>query len=110
MVENKVLEVINFLQHCLEEKKLDISKIILFGSQTKGNASRQSDMDVVIISKDFRKKNIFRRAELTKEAEIMTIKKFLVPLDIITLTPEELKSKTSLVSEYARNGKVVYAT
>jgi hypothetical protein len=33
----------------------------------------------------------------------------MVPLDIITLTPEEYENRTSLATEYAREGKVVYA-
>ncbi|MBI5583197.1 MAG: hypothetical protein HY892_05190 [Deltaproteobacteria bacterium] len=50
-----------------------------------------------------------RLAHLTKDAEIRTIKKFMVPLDIITLTPEEYESRKSLSAEYAHQGQVVYA-
>ena len=46
---------------------------------------------------------------MTKEAEIKTIKKFRVPLDIITLTSEEFESGKSLITEFARKGKVMYA-
>jgi len=42
------------------------------------------------------------------EAEIMTIKKFLIPLDIITLTPEEFESGISLIAEFAKEGEVIY--
>jgi len=108
MAEDKAIEAIRFLQKCLKEKGLNISKIILFGSQAKGKATEESDIDVVIISDDFRDKDIFERAMLTKDAEIMLIKRFLIPLDIITLTFEEFESGTSLVAEYARNGKVIY--
>jgi hypothetical protein len=34
----------------------------------------------------------------------MTIRKFMVPFDIITMTPDELESGTSLVCDFARNG------
>jgi hypothetical protein len=37
-------------------------------------------------------KDIFKRANMTKDAEIKTIKKFLIPLDIITLTSKEFKN------------------
>jgi len=40
--------------------------------------SEGSDVDIIIISDDFQGKNIFERARLTKEAEIMTLKKFKV--------------------------------
>ncbi len=109
MVKDKVVEAIRFLEHCLKEKGLNVSKIILFGSQIKGKASKESDVDIVIISDDFRNKNIFERARLTKEAEIKTLRKFMMPLDIITLTSEEFENEKSLIAEYARKGKVMYA-
>lgn len=94
-----------FLCECLKEKGLKLSKVILFGSQAKGLSTAESDIDIVIVSEEFRNKNIFKRAEMTKDAEIRTIKKFMVPLDIITITPEEYEERTSLVAEYASNGK-----
>lgn len=109
MVKGKVTEAIRFFEKCLKEKGLHVSKIILFGSQVKGKATGESDVDIAIISDDFRNKDIFERARLTKEAEIKTIKKFMMPLDIITLSSEEFESGKSLVAEYARKGKVMYA-
>ncbi len=109
MTENKVEEAIKFLERCLKEKGLKVSKIILFGSQVKGKTTEDSDVDILIISEDFRGKDIFERARLTKDAEIMTLKKFMMPLDIVTLTSEEFERGTSLVVEYARKGKVMYA-
>lgn len=107
MVKSKVVKSIKFLAECLKKYGLSYSKIILFGSQIEGKTTRESDIDVVIISENFRGKDIFERAKLTKDAEIMTIKKFMIPLDIITMTPEEFDSGTSLISEYAKNGIVI---
>lgn len=109
MAKRSIKETINFLVRCLKDKGLNISKIILFGSQAKGKAAEESNIDIVIVSSDFKGKNIFERAKLTKEAEILTIKRFLIPLEIITMTPEELEAGKSLISGYAKNGKVVYA-
>jgi uncharacterized protein len=88
---------------------MNVAKIILFGSQASRNASAESGVDIVVISKDFRKKDIFKRLALVKEAEIATIKKYAIPLDVIMMTPEEFASRTSLVSEYVRNGEEVSA-
>jgi hypothetical protein len=33
----------------------------------------------------------------------------MIPLDLITLTPEELENEASLISGYARQGKVLFA-
>lgn len=109
MAKSKVREAVRFFQKCLNETGLHVSKLILFGSQAKGAAQIKSDIDLLIVADDFRAKNIFQRAQLTKDAEIKTIKKFLIPLDIITLTPEEFESETSLVAGYAKSGKVLRA-
>lgn len=109
MVKGKVTEAIRFFEKCLTEKGLKVSKIILFGSQVKGKTSEGSDVDILIISEDFKGKDIFERARLTKDAEILTLKKFMMPLDIVTLTSEEFESNKSIVAEYARKGKVMYA-
>ena len=108
MAKKKVISAINFMESCLR-KGISVNRIILFGSHAKGNATQESDVDVAIVSDDFRGKTIFERAALTKEAEILTIRKYLIPLDIITLTPEELESSASPVSLFVRDGRVVYA-
>ena len=95
-------------QEWLKGKGLNISKIILFGSQAKGESTEESDIDILIVSNDFQDKDIFERATLTKDAEIMTIKKFMIPLDIITMTQEEFESETSLIAEYVKEGEVIY--
>ena len=108
MAKSIVLEAITFLEHQLGKSGLRIFKLILFGSQATGQANEGSDIDIVVLSEDFRNKDIFERALLIKDAEILTIKKFMVPFDIITMTPEEFESSSSLVGLYASEGKVVY--
>ena len=108
MAKGKVVKAIEFLKQCLIESDLKVTRIVLFGSQARGNSTKESDIDVVIVSEDFEGKNIFERAFLTKDAEIRTIKKYMVPLDIITLTPKEWKGERSLIVSYAKEGKVVY--
>ena len=109
MAQKRAEEVVQFFFNCLKEKELKVSRIIVFGSQAKGTATEESDIDIVIVSEDFKRKNIFKRADMTKDAEIRTIRKFMVPLDIITMTPEEYENKTSLMAEYAHGGEVIYA-
>ena len=109
MAKSKVVEAVRYFEERLKAKNVSVSKIILFGSHARGNASTESDVDIVLISRDFEKKNIYRRLELIKEAEIATIKKFMIPFDIVMMTPEEFKNGSSLVSEFAKNGKVLTA-
>jgi len=108
MVKKSTLKAVTFMKERLLQTGVNVQKIIVFGSQVNGNVNADSDIDIMVISSDFKNKDIFKRARLTKDAEIMTIKKFLIPLDIVTLTPEELADGTSLLSDYARTGEVIY--
>jgi hypothetical protein len=72
-------------------------------------AAADSDIDIVLISPDFKDKNLFARLEMVKEAEIATIRKFMIPLDVIMMTPEEFEGGSSLVSAYAKERKVLFA-
>jgi len=101
MDKNTVINAINYFEKCLTDKGINISKIILFGSYANGTPNHESDIDLVIISNDFDGKNIFERASLTKEAEILTIKKFLIPLDIITISDKEFETQSI-------NGEIIY--
>lgn len=101
MDKNTVITAINFFEKCLTDKGINISKIILFGSYANGTPDNESDIDLVIISNDFDGKNIFERAKLTKDAEILTIKKFLIPLDILTLSNKEFETQSI-------NGEIIY--
>ena len=101
MDKNTVIAAINFFEKCLTDKGINISKIILFGSYANGTPDSESDIDIVIISNDFDGKNIFERANLTKEAEILTIKKYLIPLDIITLSNKEFETQSI-------NGEIIF--
>lgn len=109
MAKNKTVAAVRYFEEQLKAKKMSITKIILFGSHARGTASVDSDVDIVLISSDFGKKNIYKRLEMIKEAEIATIKKFMIPLDIVMMTPEEFTSGSSLVSVFAKNGKVLTA-
>lgn len=108
MVKKSILKAIAFMKERLQQTGVSVQKIIVFGSQANGTYNAGSDIDIIVISNDFKNKDIFKRARLTKDAEIMTIRKFMIPLDILTMTPEELADDKSLLSDYARTGEVIY--
>jgi len=108
MVKQSTLKAVSFMKDILQQTGLNVQKIIVFGSQASGKYNTDSNIDIIVISNDFTNKNIFKRARLTKDAEIMTIRKFMILLDIVTMTPEELADDKSLLSDYARTGEVIY--
>ena len=104
MVDAKVLETVNYFSTRIRESGIRIDNLILFGSSSTGTARPGSDIDIAIISDDFSGRDIFDRALLTRDAELTTIRKFRVPLDIITLTTEELADPASPIAEVLRKG------
>jgi predicted nucleotidyltransferase len=61
MAKSTTLAAVKFFEKQLKAQNVNVTKIILFGSQARGNASPESDVDIVLISKDFRNKGIFKR-------------------------------------------------
>ena len=98
MVDAKVLEAVNFFSAVVRENGIHIHDLILFGSSGLGTASSHSDIDIAIVSADFAGRDIFERALLTKDAEIQTVRKFKVALDVLSLTPEEYRDPASLIA------------
>lgn len=88
--------------------KVQVEKVILFGSYAKGTAKKDSDLDFVIISSDFRKIDPWKRIEILAEAR----KNYEFPMDYFGLTPEEYEDASPLTTlgEVKETGKVVYSS
>lgn len=84
------------------EARYEIETMILFGSRARGRTHRFSDVDLIIVSPRFRRKNIAARAsQLYLEWDID------LPVDFLCYTPEEfevLSRRPSLVREALREG------
>jgi len=81
---------------------IPVEKMLLFGSQAKGGARRDSDVDLIIISKKFKGER-FRYRPLGFR-KYWTIDH---PVDFLCYTPEEfnrLKKQTALVQEAWEHG------
>ena len=82
-------EIIQYLKELLITNGLNVNSIALFGSALSGEMHVDSDIDLIIISSDFRNKDIFERSQMTMKPEIATLKKYKVSMDILNLSPEE---------------------
>ena len=101
--ENKIEEIIKGIKEF--KKKTMIEKVILFGSYARGKWTEHSDIDLLLISKKFRKKEFHERFKglwLKWDLDY--------PVDFICYTPEEfnkLKKQVSIVSEALREGIII---
>jgi predicted nucleotidyltransferase len=97
----------------LSERIIDLAKpqrVILFGSQARGTAKEDSDIDLLIVRDHPTGESGSRRREIGR------IRRGLphlgVPIDILLFTPEEVEqwrhTTNHVVSEALREGKVLY--
>lgn len=99
-----VPESISDFHSALKSRGLDVQKLILFGSQATGTAREDSDIDLVVISKDFEGKNALERINILADA----VYEVWEPIEPIAKTPEEWESGESMLVQIAREGRVVY--
>ena len=90
----------------LTSRGIRVNRIILYGSYARGTAKSYSDIDLAVISPDFKGKGILRRQELLGE----TIFEAGAPIEAIGYTPEEYRnySPFSFLAEILSSGKIVY--
>ena len=96
MDKSTIKEVVGFLEKELLKQEIRLWGIAVFGSQLKGYAGKDSDLDLIVISKNFKNKNIFERSAVTMDAEIKTIKKYMFPMDVLKMTPGEYNNALKL--------------
>jgi predicted nucleotidyltransferase len=89
MDKRTINKIIKYLKNELTSNGVSVNGIALFGSQMNGNTHEDSDIDIIIISDTFKRKNIIERGKFTMKAEVNTIKKFMIPMDVLKMTPKE---------------------
>ena len=95
----------------LKEFKKEISRImhlenmIFFGSKAEGTGSKHSDVDLIIVSKNFNKVRPLERG-----LDLYDHWKIDSPVDFLCYTPEEFKKalkRIGLAAEAVKNGIVI---
>ena len=92
-------------------KDIKVKGVFLFGSYVREEAGKHSDVDIIIISPDFKKLPFLKRLELLSHIYGSSDVSRLVPMDILGYTPEEFKEidKESIVMKEAKKeGKMIY--
>ncbi|MBI5361403.1 MAG: nucleotidyltransferase domain-containing protein [Planctomycetes bacterium] len=109
MAKKELLKISHILLHRLRDKGVIISKIIVFGSYTSGRRKQDSDIDIVIVSKDFRNKTIFEKTELTLGIHFELVKTIMKPFDLLYYSDKEWERGSSLMINAAKEeGMIVF--
>ena len=86
--------------------KFFVEKAIIFGSAARGELKRGSDIDLIIVSKKYGRKDVFKIVPKLYE-EWHEKQKIDYPVDIILFNIKEfnkLRKEVSIVSEALREG------
>ncbi|HID26281.1 MAG TPA: nucleotidyltransferase domain-containing protein [Methanosarcinales archaeon] len=109
MAKREIIKIREVLLKALQEAGISVWKIVIFGSYAEGKEKKDSDIDIIIVSKDFRNKHIFERVNLTKDVHWKLVENVMKPFDIMYYSDEEWDKGYSLVINAAReNGEVIY--
>lgn len=99
----------NYLKHL--ESKIKIKGVLLFGSFAYGNPDKHSDVDLAVISSDFRKQDFWKRVNfLTKMRRNIADQ---IAMDIIGYTPSEfrhIEKHSAIMAKAKKDGKWIYKT
>jgi len=104
MEKNAALEVLSRFRKAVESHHIRVDKLILFGSYATGANREASDIDVVVISKDFANKDYWERTEILSDA----IYDVFEPIEAVAVTPEEWEKGELGIVGCAKDGEIVY--
>ncbi|MDW8359185.1 MAG: nucleotidyltransferase domain-containing protein [Candidatus Caldarchaeum sp.] len=98
-------KVVENVRKLVEElsKTVKVEKVFLFGSYARGTWLRTSDVDLIIVSRDFEGMSFGRRLDLVNSAAWRL--RLSPPVEPLAYTPEELERKISesaVVSDASR--------
>ena len=105
MGKKDVINILKHLRELFEANNIHVEQLILFGSWAKGTQQEGSDIDVVVISNDFKGKDYWMRIDILSDA----IYKVFAPIQAVAMTPQEWDSKESPICDFAQKGEVITA-
>lgn len=90
-IPSNVINAIRKLVGKLEEKGIHVEKVYLFGSYARGDWLTTSDVDLVIVSKDFEGIPFNKRLDIINE--IIWEERIKPYIEALPYTPKELEKK-----------------
>lgn len=93
----------------LDSSKVELNRIVLFGSYAKNEQTVDSDIDLIIVSKNFRSDTYFKRIDKVLDLNSTLVKMLKKPFDILLYSDIEWNdSATLMIREAKLNGKTLY--
>jgi hypothetical protein len=96
-MDTRVYQIIKKYRDALSKSGIQADRIILFGSHAFGEAKEYSDIDLVVISNDFKGVDLIERLEILGK----TAARIMEPVEALGYTEEEfsLKGKGTFIGD-----------
>jgi len=110
VAEKEIKKIKNEINLFANSKNITIEKIVLFGSQITGRVKKDSDIDLLLVSKEFKNKTYSQRIKKLLGLNRRLVKLTDKPFDILYYSDEEWENTASLmIAEAKKNGQVIYS-
>ena len=90
-MDKRITETLEKFKSALQAQGIKVSRIIVFGSCASEKATQGSDIDVAVLSEDFKPMNLLQRLELIGRA--LAKARIFEPIEALAYTEEEFASK-----------------
>ena len=91
MGDEGIEEIKSFIQRV--RGRFEPEKIILFGSRARGDNLRESDYDLIIVSKEFEKWGMHERI-----VKVLELQRVRADVELICLTPKEFEEQSKSIT------------
>jgi predicted nucleotidyltransferase len=105
MDKTAVIKILTRFYKEIEDRGIKPRKVILYGSYASDLNREGSDIDIVVISDDFKDMSYWERIDILADV----IYEIFAPIEAIALTQEEWDNEDSFAVDFARNGEVIFA-
>ena len=99
------LKIVDQFYQKLKASGIRPLKLILYGSYASDTNWEGSDIDIVVISDDFIGKDYWERIDILTDV----IYEIFAPIEAVAMTQEEWDQGDLFVTDFARNGEVLFA-
>ena len=100
-----VIRIVDLFHKKIEARGIKPLKLILYGSQLSDTNRKGSDIDLVVISDDFKGMDYWERIDILADV----IYEIFVPIEAVALTQDEWDKGDLFVTDFARNGEILFA-
>ena len=109
MDKRKISLINDTVSGVLDRSKVELNRIVLFGSYAKNEQKEDSDIDLIIVSKNFRNDSYFKRIDKVLNLNSTLVKMLKKPFDVLLYSDIEWNdSATMMIREAKKNGKTLY--